>query len=145
MKANLKQTALVLVLGAVAASAAVPAFAAEGDLDFSSMIQLGQRLGCDRRIHGHGRGQARPELRPGCQQGGRLLRSLVPAGVAWGAFGRPFCFSFPVLVRLCLPQPDQDREFQLLFAQVNHDMARYCSVRGLVCGVVSAYAFYARQ
>ncbi|EPV8180090.1 hypothetical protein ACWAN1_006928 [Pseudomonas aeruginosa] len=40
MKANLKQTALVLVLvlGAFAASAAVPAFAAEGDLDFSSMI-----------------------------------------------------------------------------------------------------------
>lgn len=38
MKANLKQTALVLVLGAVAASAAVPAFAAVGDLDFSSMI-----------------------------------------------------------------------------------------------------------
>ncbi|EJQ7927923.1 hypothetical protein FV194_14875 [Pseudomonas aeruginosa] len=38
MKANLKQTALVLVLGAVAASAAVPAFAAAGDLDFSSMI-----------------------------------------------------------------------------------------------------------
>ncbi|WP_034057425.1 hypothetical protein [Pseudomonas aeruginosa] len=38
MKANLKQTALVLVLGAVAASAAVPAFAADGDLDFSSMI-----------------------------------------------------------------------------------------------------------
>lgn len=36
MKANLKQTALVL--GAVAASAAVPAFATEGDLDFSSMI-----------------------------------------------------------------------------------------------------------
>ncbi|HEJ4066601.1 TPA: hypothetical protein SL480_002685 [Pseudomonas aeruginosa] len=36
MKANLKQTALVL--GAVAASSAVPAFAAEGDLDFSSMI-----------------------------------------------------------------------------------------------------------
>ncbi len=38
MKANLKQTALVLVLGAVSASAAVPAFAAGGDLDFSSMI-----------------------------------------------------------------------------------------------------------
>ncbi|MEV1617146.1 hypothetical protein ABZR00_15300 [Pseudomonas aeruginosa] len=38
MKANLKQTALVLVLGAFAASAAVPAFAAQGDLDFSSMI-----------------------------------------------------------------------------------------------------------
>ncbi|HGM5838430.1 TPA: hypothetical protein ACKRLD_003390 [Pseudomonas aeruginosa] len=36
MKANLKQTALVL--GAVAASSAVPAFAAEGGLDFSSMI-----------------------------------------------------------------------------------------------------------
>ncbi|MHA6450763.1 hypothetical protein ACV1MP_032890 [Pseudomonas aeruginosa] len=96
MKANLKQTALVLVLGAVAASAAVPAFAAEGDLDFSSMISSVNGSAVIAAFMAMGVVKLGPTSPAGLSTRwpASSVAKFLPAlpGVPSGA---PFCFSFP--------------------------------------------------
>ncbi|WP_447097013.1 hypothetical protein ABRB19_12090 [Pseudomonas aeruginosa] len=99
MKANLKQTALVL--GAVAASAAVPAFAAEGDLDFSSMISSVNGSAVIAAFMAMGVVKL-GELRPlGGQQGGRLLRSLSSCRRCLGCLRAPLFVQLPLSWPVC--------------------------------------------